>query len=213
LEEAKADYTRYEIDLQNKPEWYQPKVNPASKVPAIAIGGPVVPADQPAAESEKITESLVLIELIADLYPDSGLLPKDPIERARARFFIDTVSTKVVQSMTAVFRGEGLDNVLSAVEAIQNLLPPVGAGKYAIGDQFTLADVSAAPFLGRIEVLLSHDLGKYPVGEGKKAYEVLQTDPKFARYRQYWSDVKGRKSFQKTFDEVCFVFKGGNRPD
>ncbi|KDN51872.1 hypothetical protein RSAG8_00423, partial [Rhizoctonia solani AG-8 WAC10335] len=31
LEEAKADYTTYEIDLSNKPEWYAPKVNPASK--------------------------------------------------------------------------------------------------------------------------------------------------------------------------------------
>ncbi|KAI0366043.1 hypothetical protein BV20DRAFT_1055923 [Pilatotrama ljubarskyi] len=39
LAEAKAQFTRYEIDLQNKPEWYALKVNPASKVPAIAYGG------------------------------------------------------------------------------------------------------------------------------------------------------------------------------
>ena len=32
MAEAKAKFTRYEIDLQNKPEWYAPKVNPASKV-------------------------------------------------------------------------------------------------------------------------------------------------------------------------------------
>lgn len=32
LAEAKADYKRFDVDLQNKPEWYAPKVNPASKV-------------------------------------------------------------------------------------------------------------------------------------------------------------------------------------
>ena len=32
MAEAKADFTRYEIDLKNKPEWYLPKVNPVGKV-------------------------------------------------------------------------------------------------------------------------------------------------------------------------------------
>ena len=32
LAEAKATFKTYQIDLQNKPEWYAPKVNPASKV-------------------------------------------------------------------------------------------------------------------------------------------------------------------------------------
>ena len=31
IAEAKAPFMRFEIDLQNKPEWY-PKVNPATKV-------------------------------------------------------------------------------------------------------------------------------------------------------------------------------------
>jgi glutathione S-transferase len=35
LQEAKADMTRYEIDLQNKPDWYASRVNPASKVRAL----------------------------------------------------------------------------------------------------------------------------------------------------------------------------------
>jgi glutathione S-transferase len=58
LAHAKADYKRFEIDLQNKPEWYAPKVNPASKVPAVAYGGPDVAPDQPSPESTKIAESL-----------------------------------------------------------------------------------------------------------------------------------------------------------
>jgi glutathione S-transferase len=58
LAHAKADFKRFEIDLQNKPDWYAPKVNPASKVPAIAYGGPDVAPDQPSLESTKIAESL-----------------------------------------------------------------------------------------------------------------------------------------------------------
>ena len=37
LHEAKADFIRHEIDLQNKPEWYAPKVNPASKVRPVPV--------------------------------------------------------------------------------------------------------------------------------------------------------------------------------
>jgi len=32
LRETQLKHTRYEIDLSNKPEWYAPKINPASKV-------------------------------------------------------------------------------------------------------------------------------------------------------------------------------------
>lgn len=32
FQEAGADVARYQIDLQNKPEWYASRVNPASKV-------------------------------------------------------------------------------------------------------------------------------------------------------------------------------------
>ena len=39
LREAGANFTEREIDLRNKPEWYNTLVNPASKVPAIAYGG------------------------------------------------------------------------------------------------------------------------------------------------------------------------------
>ena len=77
------------------------------KVPAIAYGGPPVPPDQPSPESAKIAESLVLLDFVADLFPDSHLLPKDPVQRARARFFIDTVSTKFVPAWIGLLaRGE-----------------------------------------------------------------------------------------------------------
>ncbi|KAF9008328.1 hypothetical protein BDQ17DRAFT_1237044 [Cyathus striatus] len=198
LKESGLDYERYEIDLQNKPEWYAPKVNPASKVPAIAYGGPKVPADQPSPESEKIAESYTLLEFVADLNP--SLLPKDAVGRAKARFFVEQAVAQVFPTYSGfVFRGESPENFLKGVEILQNLLPAEG---YAVGKQWTIADAAITPHLARAQVLLKNDLGPYEAGLGKKTYETLQNDPKFARFRKYFNDVKSRDSFKETFHEV-----------
>jgi len=37
LEEAKIPHKKFFIDLKNKPEWYAPKINPASKVRCLQL--------------------------------------------------------------------------------------------------------------------------------------------------------------------------------
>lgn len=59
-------------------------VNPELKVPALNIQG------------KNIAESLVLVELISDLYPEKNLTPKDPVQRAQTRFVIEYFSSKLV---------------------------------------------------------------------------------------------------------------------
>ena len=46
------------------------------------FGSPKSDPEHPSPESEKIAESLVMLEFVADLYPETGLLPKDPVQRA-----------------------------------------------------------------------------------------------------------------------------------
>jgi glutathione S-transferase len=201
LEEAGAQYKRYEIDLQNKPDWYAPKVNPASKVPAIAYGGPDVQPDQPSPESTKIAESLVLLEFFADLYPNSTLLPNDPVQRAKVRFFIDAVSTKLGPSWFGVVaRGESPDALFKAFEDLQTLIVKEG-GQFAVGNEFTIADAAVLPFLARIEVALKYDIGAFAPGEGPKAWNEL-TGPKYAKIQAYFEGLKQRKSFKDTWNEV-----------
>ncbi|KAL0579599.1 hypothetical protein V5O48_002371 [Marasmius crinis-equi] len=200
LYEAKVEYTRYEIDLQNKPVWFQPKVNPASKVPAIAYGGPTVPPDQPSDESVKLAESHILVEFIADLFPNSGILPSDPVERAKARFFIDTFTTKLAPAYVGFFlRGEPFEGVLKGFEALQALLPPEDKGKYAIGNQFSIADIAVAPFAARLETALPNDLGLIGPGEGKRLWDVFQKDARFERFRRYARALFERESFKQTY--------------
>jgi len=191
--------TKFHVDLENKPEWFTRIVNPAGQVPAIAYGGPKVPTDQPSTESAKITESLVLLEFVADLYPNSSLLPKDPIARARVRFFIDTVSTKFNPALIALLmQGEGLDKLVKNIEDVQELLP--AAGGFAVGSEYTIADAALAPFLGRLELLLKNDIGAFATGEGRKGHAQIFEGQKFARLQQYFKDITSRESWKATFD-------------
>ncbi|KAF6754012.1 hypothetical protein DFP72DRAFT_1046244, partial [Ephemerocybe angulata] len=199
LKESGLPYKRYEIDLTAKPEWYAPKVNPASKVPAIAYGGPDVDPAEPSPDSVKLAESYVLLEFIADLSASTKpLLPSDPVARAKARFFVETVISKWGSVWYGIQnRGDDPSGILPAIEVLQNLLPAEG---YAVGD-WSIADAAVTPFIARAFVSLKNDAGAYAEGSGKKLYETLQSDPKYARLRQYYADVSGRDSFKETFFE------------
>lgn len=165
----------------------------------MVYGGPKTHPEEPASpEAVKIAESMVLVEFVNDL-SGSALLPKDPVLRAKARFFIETVSTKIIPAFFSVhLRGESPEIIVSAIEVLQDLLPTEG---YAVGE-WSIADAAVVTFVARAEVGLKNDLGAYDEGTGKKAWDTLETSPKFERFRKWYADVKGRKSFQDTYDEV-----------
>ncbi|KAJ2993114.1 hypothetical protein NUW54_g7778 [Trametes sanguinea] len=200
LAQAKAEYTSYIINLADKPAWYAEKVNPVGKIPAITYGGPKCSPEDPSPESAKINESLVILEFLADLFPEAGLLPSDPVARAQARLFVAATDGPLFEGFRAFFfqYAEGSDQtLLKAFQMIQGRLPPTG---FAIGE-WSNADIATAPMLVRIRLLLKHDMGKYPVGEGVKLFEILQ-GPKFARLTKYIDDVQQWPTFKSTWDEA-----------
>ena len=165
----------------------------------------MVPADQPSPESTKIVESLVLLEFVADLYPNAQLLPSSPLDRSRARYFIDVVSNKAVPGFfSMVMKAEGPDALFRGLEEIQSLLPPEG---FAVGEKWSIADAAITPFLGRTDLLLRNDIGKYPVGEGPKVHAEIFQGARFARLQKYFADVTARESWQKTFFPVRFCLR------
>jgi len=205
LDEAKAPYTSYPIDLQNKPHWFNTQINPASKVPAIAYGGPDVDPSNPSPESVKLTESLVLVEFIADLYPESQILSTDPVQRAQARFLVDYTSTKLLPAWFGYsFRGEGIENVVKVTEVLQQYLEQF-AKPYLGGDHLNIADIALAPFLGRIELQLRNDVGAFPAGQGPKVHALLFTNPKFATLQRYCAALFARESYKEHFDSEYLI--------
>ncbi|KAL7283936.1 hypothetical protein ACG7TL_001208 [Trametes sanguinea] len=203
LAQAKADYTLYTIDIADKPAWYTEKVNPVGKIPAITYGGPKTSPEDPSPESVKMNESLVILQFIADLFPEAGILPADPVERAKARLFIAATDAPLFDAFRAFFFqcSEGADQtLLKAFQTIQDRLPPTG---FAIGE-WSMADIATAPMLVRIRLLLKHDMGRYSAGEGRKLFEALQ-EPKFARLMKYIDDTEQWPSFRDTWDEAASV--------
>lgn len=172
-------------------------------MPAVAYGGPDVHPDDPSPESTKITESLVLIQFFADLAPESDLLPKDALGKAKLRLFLETVNSKIQPNLHRWAIGSGsYDAFFEGLDAIQDQLPPLEKGKYILGDKFTLADIAVAPFLGRtLLIQLKNGLGKFDKQEAERGWERFQ-GPNYERLRQYIDDITERPSWQSTFDEV-----------
>lgn len=136
---------------------------------------------------------------MADL--SGKLLPKDPISRAKVRFFLDTVYMKFIPAFRSGFFVDGNPGVLlNAIDILQGLLPAVNAGRFAGGNELTIGDIAVGPFLARMEIFLQNDIGRYEQGMGLKLYDALQSDPKFTRYRQYIADIRSTESFKNTFD-------------
>lgn len=148
----------------------------------------------------KLAESLILVEFVADLFPEANLIPTDPVRRAQARFFIEVVSSKFVPAFQKFFgRGEGYEDLLTAAEAIQNLLP--ASGSYAMGDQYTIADIAITSFLARLKVASTNEVGKFAVGQGSEFLKALSGE-KYAKFHAYTGRLLDRESFRATFDEV-----------
>ncbi|GAA5937521.1 hypothetical protein JCM10213_007265 [Rhodosporidiobolus nylandii] len=163
-----------EIDLQNKPEWYASKVNPASKVPVLQIGK----------EGEPNTKYI----------PESG--PADPIERAEARYFAERFTQVVTGPLMAIaYRGEDKSaDVLKGVEEIQTLLAKHD-GTFLLGEQISIGDLAVAPFVGR--VFANGKGGLIP----SDLYNTLNTDAKYAPFKAYRDALVSRPSWAATFDE------------
>jgi glutathione S-transferase len=144
---------------------------------------------------------MIIVEFIADIYPDALILPKDPVERAKARFFVDAINKLITAWIGAFKRGEPFEDVVKNLELVQKLLPDSERETYAIGD-FSIADIAGAPFFGVLLAMLEVDHAALGEGTGRKMYEMLQTDPKYAKLKRYVNALKNRESFKAVFDEV-----------
>ncbi|CAK7327361.1 unnamed protein product [Dovyalis caffra] len=128
-----VEYEYIEEDLSNKSELLL-KYNPVfKKIPVLVHGG------------KPIAESLVILEYIEETWPENPLLPKDPYERAMARFWIQYGVTK--GAPIGVFyraSGEELEKAAKELREMLKILEEQGLGdkKFFGGDSINLVDIS-----------------------------------------------------------------------
>ncbi|EIW74072.1 glutathione S-transferase C-terminal-like protein [Coniophora puteana RWD-64-598 SS2] len=205
LREVNAEYTDCDVDFDNKPDWFFRASPVTTLVPVIAYGGPVAPPEQPSAESAKISESAVILEFIAELFPSAaGLLPKDPVKRAAARLFVKLLDTKLVPPQFAWMQdGAPPDEIFEVLQTLQTLLPEDGQGKYAVGDEFTIADAALAPMWARIRLIVGKGIGAKEWGREEHiaaASRALES-PELARFVAYADRLLERPSVKATWYE------------
>ncbi|BAN27728.1 putative glutathionine S-transferase (plasmid) [Caballeronia insecticola] len=112
-------------------------VNDLLYVPALELDG----------ETEPLTETITIASYIADLYPESGLIPKHgTLERVRMDQLLTFVATEIAQKhiplMRKLMKPEGIafqsNKLLSTYGKLDARL--ADGRSYLTGEQFTVAD-------------------------------------------------------------------------
>ncbi|KAF8261499.1 hypothetical protein EI94DRAFT_1705488 [Lactarius quietus] len=156
---SRSDATRYQIDLQvaNKPEWTNMGVQ--SRTPSTCC------PSQP-----KSPKSPVLLEFIADLYRDFGLLPKEPVSRAH----VVPPPQRTLLPRRGV-REARIDAFIPAVPESRS------DSRQTRSSQLGITSRLIAPFLGRWQLLLQLNLDKFAEGTGLRVYEELFRSERIAQ--------------------------------
>ena len=184
--EKGLDFNLVEIDLYNRPDWWA-ELSPYGKVPLLKHGDGIV------------YESAIINEYLDEVFPDTPLMPADPLQRAQARIWIDYCDTRFMPACHQLIQDRKnadkqvenrakLREVFTFME--QEGLRKLSNGPYWMGTEFTLADVQFAPFVER-----------FP------CYEDLwgaQWPDECTRLRDWFDTVRSRDSFKATCHDLQF---------
>ncbi|KAJ5216384.1 uncharacterized protein N7498_002791 [Penicillium cinerascens] len=204
LEEKQIPYEYIEVNPYNKPDSLL-SLNPRGLVPTLSC--PTKPNPQP------LYESTVILEYLEEAYPthSPSFLPKDPYERARARTWIDYVTSRIIPSFHRFlqYQPEGTaSNDPGLDQARQDFLTHLKAwtmemhpeGPFFLGSELSLPDLVLAPWAVRLWVFdeFKDEVGIPADGAGGADEGVWK------RFRKWFSAIESRKSVRETTSETEF---------
>jgi glutathione S-transferase len=136
LSEKSVPFTRREVDLANKPDWFH-AISPLGKTPVLLVG------DTP------IFESAVICEYLDDtLQP--RLHPADALQRARHRAWMEFGSA-VLNGIGAFYNARDEAALMARrdelVQRFATLEAALGAGPWFDGARFSIVDAVFGPVL------------------------------------------------------------------
>ncbi|CAL5872345.1 uncharacterized protein PFLUO_LOCUS6607 [Penicillium psychrofluorescens] len=196
LEEKQIPYEYIEVNPYHKPASLL-TLNPRGLVPTLSC--PTKPSPRP------LYESTVILEYLEDAYPNYGprLLPTDHYERARARIWIDYVTSRIIPAFHRFLQYQptgpqdgGLD------KARQEFLDHLkvwtkemhATGPFFLGDELSAPDLVLAPWAVR---LWAFDEFKGGVGIPSGGPDEAVWD----RWRKWVAALEDRKSIVETTSE------------
>ena len=200
LEEKKIPYQYVEINPYKKEAEFL-AMNPRGLVPTLAV-----PVDAKGSKQKPLFESLVVSEFLDEAYADETkhgprLLPSDPYERARARLWIDHISTKIVPAFYKVLQhtpekaftiDQAREELHKHIHSLVNEMDPTGP--FFLGKSFSLVDVTLAPWAKRLWLIDHYKPGGTGIPESGQ-------DDKWARWRLWYNATISRQSVVETWSE------------
>jgi glutathione S-transferase len=142
LAHKRVAFELVEIDLQNKPAWFDSRASGYGKVPALEHG------------EIRIWESAVINEYLDEVFPEPRLLPSEPSQRAVARIWIDYANTRFAPAFGKYLRAHAsAEQSAARSELVEALAHIEGAG-------FARASADGPFFFGAAPTLV--DFALYP---------------------------------------------------
>ncbi len=141
LHEKSVAFTRREIDLKNKPDWFL-KVSPYGKVPVLLADGVA------------LFESTAICEFLDETLPPSSL-PADPFARAHQRAWAEGASelSQALWNLLIAPGAEERDRAAVGFESIAGRIEEAIAAGTIAPDRFERVHVYLAPSLLRFSIV------------------------------------------------------------
>jgi glutathione S-transferase len=149
LSEKGIPFKLIEIDLLNKPTNFE-KISPYGKVPVLKHG------------DNRVWESAIINEYLDEMFPNPALLPKDPMQRAHARIWINFADTRLFSTSAKLLHSQDPQQYPVLLQEIaehllfiekQALQKVSERSPYWLGSEISLVDFTYYPWFEQLNVL------------------------------------------------------------
>ena len=178
--EKEIPFELTEVDLRNKPDWFL-AVSPYGKVPVIVDDG------------QTIYESAIINEYLDEKYISIPMMPEEPVERAKARIWMDYCTNKYLTLSRKLLVDHGNEELQtenkkkmkeSLVYIEKECFEKNANGPFWLGNNISLVDLHYAPFFERF-------------GAFKELFGV-EWPEECIKISNWWSAIQKRDSYKMT---------------
>ena len=178
--EKEIPFELTEVDLRNKPDWFL-AVSPYGKVPVIVDDG------------QTIYESAIINEYLDEKYISIPMMPEEPVERAKARIWMDYCTNKYLTLSRKLLVDHGNEELQtenkkkmkeSLIYIEKECFEKNENGPFWLGNKISLVDLHYAPFFERF-------------GAFKELFGV-EWPEECIKISDWWSAIQKRDSYKMT---------------